>query len=520
VFREGCALACLLTLSAPCAETVDFAVRRTVMGTPVRATALLVHPDELTAAWIDRAADLGVGTLSIHPCGGAEAVRSLEDLLVRCGTPAFRDLIDRAYERGLRVEYEAHVGSWLVPRDLFRDHPEYFRADATGARRKDFNFCVSNPEALAQVVRRTKQLARGLYRSHPRYALWLDDVPDAVCQCAACRALGASDQQLLVLNRMLGALREVVPEAQLAYLAYFNTMHPPRKIRPAEGIFLEYAPINRTWDRPVAEQGKVVDPAELAGLLGIFGRENARVLEYWFDNSLFSKWRKPERKFTPRPAVLEKDLAWYAARGFGEVSSFACFLGPAYERRWGVPDLSSFKLDREVVLKGLHASAGGRDGTEVKVSLGADDRLNFSFKVRDVTPTRIAAFTGERDVDTVDRVELYLSPTVDLSKRYWCLEMTPQGYVHDYSAESYRRFDEGWRCRTLTCSGRVTADGYEVTGSLAWRELRDLGLTRSGLHLGVYRADFAAGGKLVSWLSALPIISSPDFHRPGTLFPF
>jgi len=514
-----------LALSACAAWAALFAhaaptVTRSLAGTPVRATALLVHPDELSDAWIDRAARLGVVTLAIHPCGGAHTDRSLEDLLARCRTPAFRRLVDRAWDSGLQVEYEAHVGSWLLPRTLFATQPERFRMNDAGQRTNDFNFCVSDPETLRIVESRTRELVRGLYRSAPRHYLWLDDAPNSSCRCARCRGFGASDQQLLALNRMLAAVRCERPEARLAYLAYFDTLRPPVRVRPADGIFLEYAPIQRTWDRPVASQPQKVRAAELTALLDFFGRDDARVLEYWFDNSLFSKWTKPEKRFTPGTDVFAADVAWYAARGFGEIASFACFLGPGYERRWGVPDVSAMTSERTITLEGLNSSTGGRDATRAEIRLDADDRLRFAFTVTDATPTHIPVFTNEVEVAAVDRVEIFLSPTADLTKRYYCLEMTPEGHILDYAAESYRKMDAGWTCRSLELTCRITDGGYEVAGSLDWKEMEALGLTRANVHLGVFRADFRAGGELVSWLSACPIDATPDFHRPGSLFAF
>jgi len=497
----------------------ELKVVRTTAGTELRGTTLLIHPEELTETWIDRAAGLGATTLSLHPWGGGWAVRSLEDLLDRCRRPEFRRLVDLAWEKGLRVEYEAHVGSWLLPRELFAQHPEYFRVDASGARTNRFNFCVSNAAAMDIVAARTRQLAASLYRSNPRYFLWLDDAHNTECHCAACKAYSASDQQLIVLNRLLGVLRETEPEAQLAYLAYFNTMKPPTKVRPAEGIFLEYAPIERVWDKPLTEQPKAVRSDELDALLNLFGRRNARVLEYWYDNSLFSKWTKPEKRFAVNRAVMERDVAWYQAKGFGEIASFACYLGPGYEKQWGAPDLTSFRRNSELAFKGLWSSTGGRDETVVRVKFDGDG-LRFSFRVKDSTPTRIDTFRGEGDVGAVDRVELYLSPTPDLSRTYHCLEMSPQGHVLDYAADTFRQFRTDWNCRTLKLTCRYTADGYEVSGTILAEELKTMGLTRSNLHLGIYRADFAPDGKLVSWLSALPITAAPDFHRPGTLFPF
>ena len=37
-------------------------------------------------------------------------------------------------------------------------------------------------------------------------------------------------------------------KASLAHLAYANTLTPPEKVNPVEGVFLEFAPINRRYD--------------------------------------------------------------------------------------------------------------------------------------------------------------------------------------------------------------------------------------------------------------------------------
>jgi len=305
--------------------------------------ALLIHPDEFTNKWIERAKGLGVRTLALHPTGGGGAEASLTNLLALCRTDEFRRRVDRAIAAGLEIEYEMHAGAWLMPRTLFGSHPEYFIMQTNGVRAATGNFCVSNPDALKIVSSRACELARGLYRSSHRHYFWLEDRTDASCHCPACARLSPSDQQLVALNAMVRALRASDPEAKLAYLAYLDTMPAPTSVRPENGIFLEYAPISRPQDRMLAEMNAGRDDPAIRRLLDWFGKKDARVLEYWYDNSLHSGWKKPERRFVPQTAVIQADLVWYARQGFSEIASFACFLGPDYEANWGEPDLSAFR---------------------------------------------------------------------------------------------------------------------------------------------------------------------------------
>lgn len=131
--------------------------------------SLLIHPDELSRKWVDRMVGLGVDTIALHPTGGRNADRSLRDLLERLNDPAYRALIDYACDAGLSMEYSLHAGSYLLPRGLFDEHPDWFRMDGEGKRVREVNFCPSNPEALAYFVDRAVELAQMLYRSAPNF---------------------------------------------------------------------------------------------------------------------------------------------------------------------------------------------------------------------------------------------------------------------------------------------------------------------------------------------------------------
>lgn len=305
----------------------------------IRTASMLIHPDELSQKWIRRAADSGVPTLALHPPGGKNAHHTMAELLQRMDDPAYRALLDEAAAAGLQIEYEMHAARYLLPAELFAQHPEWFRMNKEGERTPDLNCCVTNEEALDYMAERAAEAAKKLYRNSRRVFFWTDDAHDAFCHCPKCAQYSPSDQQLLVMNHLLRRLKKDDPQAEMPYLAYFECLQPPTKVKPEEGIFLEYAPIERDMHKPIAGTG---DAAPLEALLDTFGREKAKVLEYWLDNSLFSKWTKPPKHFAADVPVVQADVPWYEGLGFADISTFACFLGADYEELHGEPDISPF----------------------------------------------------------------------------------------------------------------------------------------------------------------------------------
>lgn len=303
-------------------------------------SGLLIHPDELTKVWIDRMAKNGITVLGIHPAGGKQAVASLTDLLNKLQTPQYRELIDYAKSKGLQIEYEFHAAGYLLPRDLFEQHPEYFRVDPQGERTSDWNFCVSNETALQLVVERAMQVIKSLYGSRPCYYLWLDDRRGSQCYCEKCQKLSGSDQQMLVINAIARELAKWDSTAKIAYLAYMDNVIPPT-IKPESNVFLEYAPFEKYVSKDDAEKIRL-EQESFDQLIRIFGQQDMKVLEYWYDNSMFSKWTKPPKEFFLDKAAMEKDIAFYKARGAQQIASFACYLGPDYEALYGEPDITPF----------------------------------------------------------------------------------------------------------------------------------------------------------------------------------
>jgi len=309
---------------------------------------ILIHPEELDLKWIKIAKQNNIDRISIHPKGGSKAYDSVVYLMKKLLDPSFLKLIDQVYEEGMSIEYEMHIVRYLLPTSEYQNHREWFRQNANGERVADNNFCASNNEALDYISNQCEKVARKLYRNSHRYFFWLDDVKEnGGCCCDKCKKYSISEQQLIINKAMLKGIRRYDPKASLAYLAYNETAYdPPVKIKPEEGIFLEYAPMDRDYHIPINDCSSIKNQKNIEALpklIECFGIENAKILEYWLDNSLFSNWQKPPKEFIGDKKTIQKDIEYYTSLGFSDLSTFACFLGEDYRKLYGDADISSFK---------------------------------------------------------------------------------------------------------------------------------------------------------------------------------
>ena len=306
-------------------------------------SSMIIHPDELSEAWIDKLAEAGIGTIGIHPVGGSSACAHLENLIKLMESEEYRRLIDYAHKRGLEVEYEIHAAGYLMPRKLFEGNPEYFRVDAEGQRTAHMNLCVSNPDALDIYATRAADLAVSLYGSNHNFYFWMDDGHNLHCNCPECGRLSPSDQQMLVLNRVAREIRKRIPDAMVAYLAYCDTVVPPEQVKAGEGIFLEYAPFEKyTAKGDNASELIERERHMIHSLMGYFEGRPKKVLEYWYDNSLYSHWKKPPAEFRLNEPTMRDDIKEYRRMGFEGISTFACFLGRDYNELYGEVDIKPF----------------------------------------------------------------------------------------------------------------------------------------------------------------------------------
>ena len=141
---------------------------------------------------------------------------------------------------------------------------------------------------------------------------------------------------------MTAEIRKNIPHATMAYLAYTDSISPPTCVLPKEGVFLEYAPYEK-YEQKGKDEAKIRQEREmLPALLSHFGKKNAKVLEYWYDNSLFSRWKKPPVAFAPDRELIAREVAEYYRMGFSYIATFGCFLGEDYEALHGDVDITPF----------------------------------------------------------------------------------------------------------------------------------------------------------------------------------
>jgi hypothetical protein len=183
--------------------------------------------------------------------------------------------------------------------------------DEKGNRNPDSNLCVSSKEALDIAAENAVKIAA--ICAPPRIAISIGATtgfPGA--GCPQCRGLGDSDQALILENRILKALRFVDPGAQLAHLAYANSLVPPGSVKPDPGIFLEYAPINRRFDiplkPPMTKSRKRTSTRSTPTWNSLVWKRRVGIL---VDVSLFSRWKRPAVKcLSPRVAAIRSGRLW------------------------------------------------------------------------------------------------------------------------------------------------------------------------------------------------------------------
>jgi hypothetical protein len=313
------ALTCAGSLTA-----ADLAVSPAIRG-------LVMVPETLAwADWPSRAKRVGLNTLVLHH---PESPKALLEFVQSKSGAEFREQCTTAR---IDLEFDFHAMRDLVPRDLFKENPSLFRMDKDGRRTPVLNFCVSSTEALRIAGENAVKYAKEFQPTTGCYYYWSDACAEW-CRCEKCRELSDSDQLLLAENALVAAIRKSEPQAQVAHLACHASMPAPSQVKPAPGVFLQYAPVRRDYDVPYSRQ---TDKAKLDSLwfleenLKVFPAKTAQIVEYWLDVTRFPPGSGP------LPWNRERflaDLATYKSFGLRHIKSFANGLDADYVKRHGEP---------------------------------------------------------------------------------------------------------------------------------------------------------------------------------------
>jgi hypothetical protein len=189
-----------------------------------------------------------------------------------------RYLLPDIRKRGLKLDFNHHnLCYWMPPALYARQHPEWY-AEIDGERAKQFRqliLCTSNPDAVAELVRRVK----AFLRSHPDVRI-VGVVPEdgcGICQCASCRALdlnpddafaigrdyrdprnenrSATRRYARLLNEVARGIRDEFPRVLVGGMAYVDLQWPPRDVKLEDNLAVMVALYWRDGARPVAPAG-------------------------------------------------------------------------------------------------------------------------------------------------------------------------------------------------------------------------------------------------------------------------
>lgn len=280
-----------------------------------------------------------IGLHSLYQFGG---VKSYLEWL---NTKETQDLIAKFENEGFSFTHFLHAVDYLLPRDLYQDHPDWFRENEKGQRTNDWNLCPSNKQALSYLENSSFDLAKKLKQKNHYYHLWLDDSINSFCHCEKCQNISPFDQNMIVVKSILKGLKKYDQEAMLSFLAYQDSFGIP-KIKPPKDIFLEFAPINRNHNKSIDsdDENNVNNRKVFDGLAMLF-TNNIHILEYYLDVSYFCNWKKEDAKqLTINKDVLQKDLLYYKSKGATSIYSFAGFVDKSWIDKYGDEQLQEYSL--------------------------------------------------------------------------------------------------------------------------------------------------------------------------------
>jgi len=276
-----------------------------------RERILFYWPNNYTSVvdWIDFAAKARLNRIAFHYTWPAR------DWYINLRN----ELLPEVNKRGLEIEVAGHFLSSFLPRTLYPEHPEWFRMNREGQRVADFNFNPFNSDALQYLA--IGALNYLLQMPEARlFHLWADDIEGGGWSLEPGKSeYTPSDQALLVSNYLVGRLRQKLPGAQLAFLAYHDTVYPPQVVKPEPGVVFFYAPRERCYahaldDAQCPLNQKYSQALERA--LPSFGAANAEVFEYYADQILYENLTNP-----PLPDVLAADARYYHRLGIPAVGA-------------------------------------------------------------------------------------------------------------------------------------------------------------------------------------------------------
>ena len=202
---------------------------------------------------------------------------------------------------------------------VFREHPEWFGADAKGVRQRSRNrvFCTSNVEAVNFVMDRFLAYVE----ARPEIEIFDFWPPDGArwCECDECEKLGSpTERQAILVNLIRSVAARAQPGLRIECLAYSTSITPPERTTLHESVLLDFCPISQSFEMPVFDPASARNAEYLAGL-------NAWRAKFAGDISIYSYYRKYAWNSLPvvLPHYMQRELAFYATVPVQGISTYA-----------------------------------------------------------------------------------------------------------------------------------------------------------------------------------------------------
>ena len=243
------------------------------------------------------------------------------------------------------------------------------------------NFCMSNPEARAKVVKKVcdySEMSTNVDYNH----VWLADSMNAHCECEECRKKTVPDWYVILLNEIDAELAKRKLNTRIVFCCYFDTEWPPveEKLNNPRRFTMLLGPAGRSYTEPlsISPESFEMRPFELnKNVLPTTLNEHMTYVKAWEErcgiNTIayeyhycINQWYEPGAiKFAK---LIYDDVKGYHAngiRGIIEDASQRTFFPNGFAFYIYAATLFDTSLDFDAAVEDYYSHAYGKDWQKV-----------------------------------------------------------------------------------------------------------------------------------------------------------
>lgn len=205
-----------------------------------------------------------------------------------------------------------HSMDLLVPRELYKEHPEYF--PMINGKRVDgyVQRCLSNPEVVKLAIEKVKQ--------------WIKEHPEATiidvsqndtgywCQCPNCKALDEAEGSpsasiIKFVNTIAESIEKEHQNIRIETLAYQYSRKPPKTLKPRHNVIVRLCSIECCFSHPLSSCSSEENKRFREDILA--WQQVAPLLYVWDYTTNFAHYLQPFPNFN----VLQENVRFFARHG-------------------------------------------------------------------------------------------------------------------------------------------------------------------------------------------------------------